>query len=31
MVIAAAVVPAVAAFVRVVGQRWYPAGDWAML
>jgi len=31
IVIAAAVVPAVAAFVRVVGQRWYPAGDWAML
>jgi hypothetical protein len=28
---AAVILPALAALVRVVGQRWYPAGDWAML
>ncbi|HUP75934.1 MAG TPA: hypothetical protein VM282_23070 [Acidimicrobiales bacterium] len=28
---AAVVLPALIAIVRVAGQRWYPAGDWAMI
>ena len=31
MIGAAVVLPAIVAIVRVVGQRWYPAGDWAMI
>jgi hypothetical protein len=28
---AAVVLPALIAIVRVAGQLWYPAGDWAMI